>query len=125
MRDWDAGRARYACADGAEVRIRGRVPDQTDSESPQRAQRSVIIYRPRSGDDSRLRLFVSDTELGRDMSVLVEAGERARTATFPRTVVEAMVSNPCAWYGKMKALRSVVLNEGLARLGRDTGKDEC
>ena len=71
-----------------------------------------VVYR-RGGNAKRpcVRLFVSESEFGRDISVLIK-GAQARTSTFPNTVrevrSEAFAENEC--------LKSVVLNEGLERL---------
>ena len=73
--------------------------------------RNGILYRLHANHQQRL--FVSETELDRMLSQIVRAGRCTRTVAFPSTTREALSG---AFEGT--ALESVILNEGLERLGR-------
>ena len=125
-RGWEDGRAAYACADGVEARIPDRGPGEEDQVRPGRAEgaaracpasRNAIVYRPGRGDTGSLRLFVAGTELDRGVSAVVRVAARTKTMTFPGTTREARNSAFSGVYEELRALRSVVLNEGLEALG--------
>lgn len=74
--------------------------------------RNYVLYRPNSRKDRACWLFVSETELDRNMSWLEKGAAVIRTIVFPNTVREA--ENHA--FRNNKSLRSVVLNEGLEEL---------
>ena len=80
-----------------------------------------IAYCPR-GENRRLKtqLFVSGMELGRSMSSIEEGAGNVRTLTFPSSVREVR----SGIFTSNKSLGSVVLNEGLERLGGIKSEDD-
>ena len=70
-------------------------------------------------------MFVSGTEFDRSVSVLAKGAKDVKTVTFPSTVRAARSGAFSGDYGMERPLESVVLNEGLERLGEcaSEGKD--
>ena len=85
--------------------------------------RNNISYFLRDTGSHKLLLFVSGTELDRTMSVLVKGTEDATTITFPNTVREVRRGAFSGEVRKPRVLKSVVLNEGLERLGECNDRD--
>ena len=127
---WDVAHMRYSCADGAEICVPGTAfqhfcakdegPDAPEGQksSPERPERkSVLRYgiaqkRIDRGQRLQTRLFICGALLSRDTTVLERGPETAKTVAFPNTTREILDGA----FAKT-ALRSIVLNEGLERIG--------
>ena len=71
---------------------------------------SVVYRKGAKAKRSWVRLFVLESEFGRDISVLIK-GAQARTSTFPNTVKEARGDA----FVEDEYLKTAVLNESLER----------
>ena len=121
-----------ACADDVEVRVsratfgengekdRNRGPNRNNALAAKKGTcqipRSGVLYRAKPGEECQPRLFVSETELDRDMSQLVR-WKKAKLATVPKSVRKVQ---PTTF--RDTALQSVVLSEGLEKLEHGTFK---
>ena len=70
-------------------------------------------------------MFASGTEFDKSVSIIVNGAKDVKTVTFPSTIRAARSGAFSGEYGMERPLESVVLNEGLERLGacRSDGKD--
>ena len=136
LRKWNALHSVYSCADGLEVRalrktfvrkakkIRNNRLDllrqirAKERDINRVAPVSGIMYRVHQSNRS-LRLFVSQTEFDRSMSQIARAAKDIRTVISPSTVRKILDG---AFEGTR--LRSVILNEGLERLGGLVNKNK-
>lgn len=118
---WNDGRETYVCGDTAVISVR----HQTVKTGPCRlwdVPRSCVFHRafPRNGVH-RHTVLASGTQYDREMSEVLDGDHGARTALFPATVREVAVHA----FGGARALRSVILNAGLEKIGptafMDTG----
>lgn len=120
----------YRCTDGVEVEIPRSIfsrstqaieDDQSDwpgskIEEPHErpASTNQISYEANSESGRSLQAVVSETHFNRDMSRITKETAKIRTLIFPSTVREVL--DP-VFAGNMH-LKSVILNEGLERLGQ-------
>lgn len=82
----------------------------------------VAYKRKEKTEQSRVRLFVSESEFNRDISMLVKGAKSIKLVTFPRTIRDAHTGA----FETIGQLRTVILNEGLAKLegrGYDGGQE--
>ena len=73
----------------------------------------IVYRRNEKTKQSVVRLFVSEMEFNRDISILVKGAQTARTVAFPTTLKKASGGV----FENNTFLKSVILNEGLERLG--------
>ena len=77
------------------------------------APRNMVAYQPHNRDGCEQRIFVSEVEFDRKLSQITRAKEDVKVIVFPETtkrVLDGAFQNT--------QLMSVVLNEGLQKLGR-------
>lgn len=82
--------------------------------------RNIVAYRPCGGNDCLPQLFVSETLFSRDLSQIVYVDRKQKALTTPNTsrkILDDAFRNT--------HLESVVLNEGLERLGLLYDDDDC
>lgn len=80
-----------------------------------------IVYKRHEKDSqSRIQLFVSESEFDRSISLFAKAAEGIKLVTTPSTVKETRYDT----FVENWELKSVVLNEGLERLGELEGNDQ-
>ena len=72
----------------------------------------VAYKRKEKTEQSRVCLFISESEFNRDISILVKGAKSIKLVTFPRTVRDAHTGA----FETSGRLRTVVMNEGLERL---------
>ena len=117
---WNKEHTAYKCTDAVDVHVPSMFIRQEQSDSKntdyQTACANGVRYEARK---KAVCLFVSGTGLNRDMSQIVQGAKRIRTITFPNTVRRVM--DAAFMY---RALRAVVLNEGLEALG-EYQNDNC
>ena len=81
----------------------------------------VVYRRTEEHAQSRIQLFIAQSEFDRSISVVVKGAEDIKSVTFPGTIRDAHSTV----FEKSAQLRSVVLNEGLERLeGRGCHNDQ-
>lgn len=105
-------RFRYLCADGESLNI----STETGPDAPLSplAGRSIIAYKGETaGKPQSPEIFVSGTQLSRDMAEIVRGPAGLATITFPRTVRKLGRQA----FNKLGSLRSVVPSDGLAEIG--------
>ena len=114
--DGQEGDYLHRCVDGMEIVWAGNFWLERTGDGPDKKEhviaRNSVLYLSCNGKRRRVQLFVSGTELSRDMSLVVREHFGAATATFPNTA--RRVQNDAF---RKRPLRSVVLNEGLDTLG--------
>lgn len=115
---WNKEHTAYKCTDAVDVHVPSMFIRQEQRGSKNTGARCAngVRYEARK---KAVCLFVSGTEFNRDMSQIVQGAKRIRTITFPNTVRRVM--DAAFMY---RALRAVVLNEGLEALG-EYQNDNC
>ena len=129
---WNSQHDRYTCLDGARAevpRTAARRCERNGKPAPEYSEwekedtvvlRDGFSYRPRGENGCLLRLSVSGTKFDRKMSLVVKGAKEVKTATFPDTARE--VQDGVFW-GNWQLL-SVILNEGLEKIGACQDKYE-
>ena len=122
---WAENNEAYVCADAVNAKIAGSALGRGRRvDGPENCRRATppnaIMYKPkRQLEPAKTATFVSEIRFGRSMSQLAGRPKGVRTITFPSTAKEVLDGA-----FKDSSLRSVVLNEGLEKLGeRNSGRN--
>ena len=118
--EWGTGRSSYVCADGTHITVPNRAFRQSEyddngfiSTDNETVFMNRVVYRQtEENTQSRIQLFIAQSEFDRSISAIVKGAETVRTIAFPGTTKEVR----SRVFEKNEYLRSVVLNEGLERI---------
>ena len=108
---WNCGRGRYACGDERCIEVPRRTASVRDLDETKTVPRNMIRYTTSKGE---VKATISGIEYGRNRETVFGGPDDIRTVIFPDMV---RIIRQGSFYG-VKSLVSIVLNEGLERIGR-------
>lgn len=92
--EWNTGHSDYVCRDNTSISVPNRafrqlVYDENgfiNTDYSVAFMNRVVYKRSEKTEQSRMRIFVSESEFDREMSLVVKQFREARTVIFPNTV---------------------------------------